>query len=249
MIAQGGVTYRGQEVTLAMRLAPHERLELAKAQQQETRTSITLLYHKPLGVLSAPPKTGGYPLAIDRITCNRCAQGPKEGKKILDQIKQGRIKLHCAGRLDVHSKGLLVLTSEVQILHALLHTPPDRFQQSLAPAKNSSTLERLEKEYFVRTKEPLSHAQQKALKSIEALEDEAILPYRFELIEPDYLRLVLQEGKKHQIRRMVQSVGAKVAKIKRVRIGPLLLGGLALDQWTLAPSDATKKLRHHFDSN
>ena len=123
-----------------------------------------------------------------------------------------------AGRLDIDSVGLLVLTQDGRIAKQLI-------------GEDSG----MEKEYLVRVGEdghgPLSPQGLASLRHGLSLDGEALLPATVEWLNADQLRFVLREGKKRQIRRMCEAVGLRVLGLKRVRIGAVSLGALPTGQW------------------
>ena len=119
-----------------------------------------------------------------------------------------------AGRLDIDSQGLLVLTQDGRIAKQLI-------------GENSP----IEKEYLVRVKGRLSPAGLALLNHGLSLDGEALLPAQVAWQNRDQLRFVLRQGKKRQIRRMCELVGLEVTGLKRVRIGKVKLGDLPEGQW------------------
>jgi 23S rRNA pseudouridine2604 synthase len=124
-----------------------------------------------------------------------------------------------AGRLDIDSVGLLVLTQDGRIAKQLIGEDGQ-----------------IEKEYLVRVEplvagQPLSPESLALLNHGLSLDDEPLKPARVEWVNEDQLRFVLTEGKKRQVRRMCELVGLKVTGLKRVRIGRVMLGDLPAGQW------------------
>jgi 23S rRNA pseudouridine2604 synthase len=136
-----------------------------------------------------------------------------------------------AGRLDIDSTGLLVLTQD------------GRIARQLIGAESS-----VEKEYLVRvawTVErlpgPLSETfpadRLQLLRHGLALDGVRLKPAKASWQNEDQLRIVLREGRKRQIRRMCEAVGLKVVGLKRVRIGSVVLGALPAGQWRYLRAD------------
>ena len=123
-------------------------------------------------------------------------------------------KLAPAGRLDIDSQGLLVLTQDGRIAKQMV-------------GENS----RIEKEYLVRVEGALSPAKLALLNHGLSLDGQALKPAQVNWLNRDQLRFILNEGKKRQIRRMCELVGLKVTGLKRVRIGKVKLGNLPEGQW------------------
>jgi 23S rRNA pseudouridine2604 synthase len=125
-----------------------------------------------------------------------------------------------AGRLDIDSTGLLVLTQDGRIARQLIG--------------ESSTVE---KEYLVRVEGQLATDGLALLNHGLELDGRALRPAKVEWINDDQLRFILREGRKRQIRRMCELVGLKVLGLKRVRIGQVRLGELPSGQWRLLGED------------
>jgi 23S rRNA pseudouridine2604 synthase len=128
-----------------------------------------------------------------------------------------------AGRLDIDSTGLLVLTQDGRIARQLI-------------GEDSA----MEKEYLVRVsygnvaaevQRTFPPAQLARLRHGLSLDGQALKPARVDWQNPEQLRFVLTEGKKRQIRRMCEQVGLRVEALKRVRIGRVMLGQLPVGQW------------------
>ena len=123
-----------------------------------------------------------------------------------------------AGRLDIDSVGLLVLTQDGRIAKQLIG--------------EDSTVD---KEYLVRVQysKPgkLPDSDLKRLNHGLILDGKALKPAKVRWQNDDQLSFTLNEGKKRQIRRMCELVGLKVIGLKRVRIGGIKLGDLPTGQW------------------
>ena len=117
-----------------------------------------------------------------------------------------------AGRLDIDSTGLLVLTQDGRIARLLI-------------GEDSP----IEKEYLVRVDGTLSAQGLKLLNHGLSLDGQALRPAKVSWQNEYQLRFVLREGKKRQIRRMCELVGLKVTGLRRIRIGKVVLGQLPLE--------------------
>ena len=129
-----------------------------------------------------------------------------------------------AGRLDIDSTGLLVLTQDGRIAKLLI-------------GENSL----VEKEYLVRVAHAFAdgvpESAMQLLRHGLELDGEALKPAKVSWANEDQLRVVLQQGKKRQIRRMCEAVGLQVLGLKRVRIGSVVLGKLPAGQWRYLRDD------------
>jgi 23S rRNA pseudouridine2605 synthase len=120
--------------------------------------------------------------------------------------------LHPVGRLDRDTSGLLLLTNDGDLTHAITHP---RFE--------------VEKEYWIRTSEPLADGQTAQLRRGVEIDGEIRRPLRLRRLvdqEPFHLALTIREGRNRQVRRMLEAVGARVTSLRRVREGRLELDDL-----------------------
>ena len=213
-IAKGWVRVDGRVVSeLGSRVLPGQRITLdAKARFQQAQR-VTILLHKPVGWVSGQAEDG-YEPAVVLVTPQAQWREDHSGIRfLLSHLRH----LVPAGRLDIDSTGLLVLTQDGRVARQLI-------------GEDSQ----IEKEYLVRVEpqgEPLSAAGLALLNHGLELDGEALEPARVEWVNADQLRFVLTEGKKRQIRRMCEAVGLKVTGLKRVRIGKVMLGDLPPGQW------------------
>ncbi len=126
------------------------------------------------------------------------------------------------GRLDKESEGLLILTNDGRLTTKLL-----------------STESKFEKEYIVKVTEKL----RKGIPAIfeKGMETEAfgrLLPAKTKIIDSHTLSVILNEGKRHQIRVMLSELGYEVLNLKRIRIGHISLGKLRPEETRrLAPKE------------
>ncbi|HYF43407.1 MAG TPA: pseudouridine synthase, partial [Ramlibacter sp.] len=135
-----------------------------------------------------------------------------------------------AGRLDIDSTGLLVLTQDGRIARQLI-------------GEDSG----IEKEYLVRVSYgEITTSVDKAFPEVQlnrlrhglSLDGQPLKPVQVAWQNAEQLRFVLTEGKKRQIRRMCELVGLKVVGLKRIRIGRVVLGQLPVGQWRyLGPNE------------
>ena len=138
--------------------------------------------------------------------------------------RQELLGLAPAGRLDIDSTGLLVLTQDGRIAKQLIGEDSE-----------------VDKEYLVRVKYTrpgkLPTAEMNRLQHGLSLDGKPLKPAKVWWQNDDQLRFVLREGKKRQIRRMCELVGLKVTGLKRVRIGSVMLGKLPEGQWRYLRAD------------
>lgn len=128
------------------------------------------------------------------------------------------------GRLDKDSEGLIILTNDGRVTERLLHP---RFEH--------------EKEYVVSINTPLKNSAKDQLIRGVASEGEVLKLKKLTVLDPLTLSIVLTEGKKHQVRRMLESVDVAVTRLVRVRIMSLHLGRLKEGEARELTGDARKR--------
>ena len=209
-IEQGLVYVDGQRVdVLGTRVDPDCDIKLANAAKASQALRVTILLHKPIGFVSGQPEPGYQP-AVTLIRPETHWPG-SGGPTFKPAMLKG---LAPAGRLDIDSTGLLVLTQDGRIATQLIGDDSE-----------------VEKEYLVRVQGNLSEQGLKLLNHGLELDGRKLRPSRVAWQNEDQLRFVLREGRKRQIRRMCDLVGLKVLGLKRVRIGQVRLGDLPMGQW------------------
>lgn len=210
-IEQGLVFVDGERMSeLGTRILPTQKITLAEGAKVQQQSRVTILLNKPIGFVSGQAEDG-YKPAVSIITNSTHFQQDKSPLRFSNSHLRG---LAPAGRLDIDSTGLLVLTQDGRIAKLLI-------------GEDS----KIEKEYLVRVEGELSEQGMRRLNHGLTLDGQALKPAKVSWQNEDQLRFVLREGKKRQIRRMCEMVGLKVIGLKRVRIGSVNLGGLPDGQW------------------
>lgn len=220
-IERGWVRVDGNVVSeLGSKVLPHQRITVDRQASAQQARRVTVLLNKPVGFVSGQAEDG-YKPAVTLVTPeNRW----KDDKSPL-QFHPGQLRsLVPAGRLDIDSVGLLVLTQDGRIAKHLIG--------------QDSTIE---KEYLVRVQYTrggrLPESDLKLLSHGLSLDGRKLQPARVRWQNEDQLSFVLKEGRKRQIRRMCEAVGLRVTGLKRVRIGRVLLGDLPPGQWRYLGAD------------
>lgn len=214
-IARGWVRVDGQVVSeLGSKVTPDQKVTVERQAAAEQSKRVTVLINKPMGYVSGQAEDG-YTPAIALIKAeNRWADDPSPEQFHPTQLRS----LVPAGRLDIDSVGLLILTQDGRVAKTLIG-------QDTA----------IEKEYLVRVQysKPgtLPDADLKKLCFGLWMDGKQLLPAKVRWQNEDQLSFTLREGKKRQIRRMCDMVGLKVIGLKRVRIGKVKLGDLPVGQW------------------
>jgi 23S rRNA pseudouridine2604 synthase len=199
--------------TLGTRIKPDADIIISGYAYEQQAEQVTILLHKPVGYVSGQAEDDYQPAIVLVHPDNEWLDDPDlfEEKEFQRGFLHG---LAPAGRLDIDSTGLLVLTQDGRVARHLI-------------GEDSS----VEKEYLVRVEGTLSDADLKRLNHGLSLDGEQLKPAKVSWQNEDQLRFVLREGKKRQIRRMCEMVGLFVVGLKRVRIGSVNLGKLPPGQW------------------
>jgi len=214
-IARGWVRVDGRVVAeLGSRVLPGQHITLDPRARNAQARLVTVLLNKPVGYVSGQAEDGYQPARV-LVTPDRQWREDSSGIRFLPQHLKSLVP---AGRLDIDSVGLLVLTQDGRIAKQLIGEDGDT-----------------EKEYLVRVQTldggRLPDDKLALLRHGLELDGEPLRPAQVEWVNDDQLRFVLKEGKKRQIRRMCEAVGLKVVGLKRVRIGKVMLGDLPVGQW------------------
>lgn len=216
-IEQGLVRVDGKTVTtLGTRVDEQSNITLAPTAQRRQSQRLTILLNKPLGYVSGYTKRRdqddrAYPSAASLIVAANHFRGDRTREA---PGREQRARLAPAGRLDVDSQGLLILTEDGRIARKLI-----------GPSNS------IEKEYLVRVDRDVSHAALTKLRHGLRLDSRPLKPAKVEQLDARLLRMTLTEGRKRQIRRMCEQLSLQVLSLKRTRIGRVRLGPLPRGQW------------------
>jgi 23S rRNA pseudouridine2604 synthase len=216
-IERGWVLVDGIRVSeLGTKIYPTQKITLAKGAEVQQKSRVTILLNKPVGYVSGQAEDG-YKPAATLIQAENRAKDDTSAQQFSPAQLRG---LAPAGRLDIDSTGLLVLTQDGRIAKQLI-------------GEDSQ----IDKEYLVRVTGTLTEKGLALLNHGLSLDGAALKPAKVSWQNQDQLRFILHEGKKRQIRRMCELVGLKVTGLKRVRIGKVRLGDLPLGQWRYLRED------------
>ena len=225
-IARGWVRVNGVPAVMGQPVPLDARIEVAREAEQQQRQQVTILINKPVGYVSGQAEDGHEPAVVLVQPQNRWSECNSRMRWGFEQLRG----LAPAGRLDIDSIGLLVLTQDGRVARQLIGEDSE-----------------MEKEYLVRVSYGAETVNVQAAFPREklallchglSLDGQALRPAQVSWQNPEQLRFVLKEGKKRQIRRMCEQVGLFVTGLKRVRIGNVMLGNLPLGQWRyLAPHE------------
>tara|TARA_B100000586_G_scaffold59156_1_gene40628 strand:+ start:351 stop:1079 length:729 start_codon:yes stop_codon:yes gene_type:complete len=212
LIRQGLVEVDGKVVSiLGTRIDPSVQITLAPQALRARQRLVTVLLNKPPGYVSTQPEKG-YRDARSLI----CAANRHCQPRSIERRSPHRAAIHVAGRLDIDSSGLLVLTEDGVIARQLIHPEHP-----------------ISKEYVVRVRGKIVESALDTLREGLELDGKKLRKADVVQNKSDQLRFVLTEGRNRQIRRMCELVGLEVVSLTRTRIGNILLGRLPRGKWRL----------------
>ena len=195
LIREGRVTVNGRTASIGESADPRRDLVCVDGERLAAEPLEYWLVNKPLGVVST-------------------VRDPEGRAIVLELAPERRGRLFPVGRLDRDTEGLVILTNDGPLTHALLH--PSR---------------EVEREYVVRARGRMRESALRRLAAGVELEDGRTAPAGVDRVRrgetETTLHLTLVEGRKRQIRRALQALGHPVESLRRVRMGPLRLGRLA----------------------
>lgn len=257
-IGKGWVKVDGRVAEMGMQVGPDVRIEIDKLAKGQQANLVTVLINKPLGLVSGQAEDGHEPAITLVQPQNRWAEDNARFFFHGSQLKS----LVPAGRLDIDSTGLLVLTQDGRVARQLIGEDSVMDKEYLVRVvytgvHNAAAATSASATYAARPPaptqlsridddDPVSSDVQSVfpkdklelLRHGLSLDGQALKHAKVEWQNPEQLRFVLHEGKKRQIRRMCELVGLKVVGLKRVRIGKVMLGNLPVGQWRyLAPHE------------
>lgn len=210
-IERGWVRVDGEVISeLGSKAWPSQTITLDRQARQRQTARVTILLNKPVGYVSGQAEHG-YRVAASLVRADTRYRADRSPQQFQASHLRG---LAPAGRLDIDSQGLLILTQDGRIARQLIGEDSD-----------------VEKEYLVRVQGKLSPSGLAQLQHGLSLDGKALRPAKVSWQNEDQLRFVLREGRKRQIRRMCDMVGLKVVGLKRVRMGQVVLGDLPQGQW------------------
>ncbi len=201
LIRHGEVTVNGETAEIGSKADPdRDRILIAgRPLRARRQPQVTLAMNKPRGYL-----------------CSN--SDPHHEKTVFDLLpaEMGRLRLFCAGRLDKNSEGLLILTSDGDLAHRILH--PSR---------------KITKRYRVQLNRPFPRETLARVLQGVRHEGELLRPDKVILLgrdqspaASDQLEVHLHQGRKREVRRIFEAVGFHVKRLKRVQIGAYVLKGL-----------------------
>src|SRR5574344_3155954 len=205
-IAQGRIKVNGVDATLGLRVQPGDAIaldgRLLRREEEDQVVRRVLIYNKPEGEVCTRSDPEGRPTVFDRLP------RPKNGRWIN------------VGRLDINTPGLLMFTTDGELANRLMHPSYE-----------------MDREYAVRVRGEVTDEMIENLKNGVVLEDG---PARFTDIKQapqgdgfnHWFHCVVMEGRNREVRRLWESQGLVVSRLKRVRFGPVFLtAALSVGRW------------------
>jgi 23S rRNA pseudouridine2605 synthase len=191
LIRAGRVVVDGESVTDPARdVTDADRVTVDGERIKVAGEKLVYALNKPAGVVST-------------------ARDP-QGRLTVVSLVKAAARLYPVGRLDIDTTGLILLTNDGELAHALTHP---RYE---VPKTYRAVVSR----------PPVRDRALRELRAGVRLEDGLTAPARARRISADTIELTIHEGRKRQVRRMCEAVGHPVTKLERVAIGAVALGGL-----------------------
>ena len=225
-IEKGWVLVDGERIdTLGTKVSPDQKIEIDERASAAQAAQVTILLHKPVGYVSGQAEDGYEPAAVLITRANQWS-GDRSPVRFSPQHLHA---LAPAGRLDIDSTGLLVLTQNGVIAKQLIGEQSDIDKEYLVRVRFGERLIDIDQHFPAESLAKLRHGLE--------LDGVALKPAMVSWQNGEQLRFVLREGKKRQIRRMCELVGLEVIGLKRVRMGRVMLGALPQGQWRYLSAD------------
>jgi 23S rRNA pseudouridine2605 synthase len=214
LIEEGRVTVNGRVAHLGQKADP-------------------LLSHIKLdGKLLAPRAEPKVYLALNKPRNVVTSLSDPEGRPtVKDYLRGVRGRVYPVGRLDFDSEGLLLMTNDGEFAHGVMHPShklPKTYRVKVKGVLTAEEFERLRK--GVRIEDGMARAAQ--AKPLEKLK------------ENSWLEITITEGRKRQIRRMLDRVGHPVIRLVRTRVGPVSLGPLKAGQLRPLTPEEVEKIKY-----
>ncbi len=207
LVAQGLVTVNGEVIDAlpAWVDASKDRIVVEGRPLKRSKELVYVMLHKPTGFVCTNSDPEGRRRAIDLV------EHPTKAR------------LYPVGRLDMDSSGLLLLTNDGELANRLTHPRYEvhkEYEVLVKGVLGPSDAARLEEGIFLPAGEtPGSRTRDSHIKILRRDGDRTLLT------------LELREGRNRQVRRMMADLGHPVKRLRRIRMGPLKLKGLAIGAW------------------
>ncbi len=164
------------------------------------------------------------------VQCLTALHDAERRPTIKDYLKRVKVQVFPVGRLDFNSEGLLILTNDGELANAILH-PRNK----------------IPKTYRVKIDGVLEDKDIKKLERGIKLEDGLTAPAKVKTVRKleanSWIDITIYEGRKRQVRRMLERVGHPVSKLIRIRINGLSLGNLKPGEYRYLSPEEIEKLK------
>ena len=205
-IEEGRVYIDGRKGSLGDRVLPGMKVTIQGERVKAQSRNVYIVLNKPVGIV--------------------CTTDKREPMNVVDFVDHDR-RIYPIGRLDKDSEGLLLMTSDGDIVNRILRAAG-----------------RHEKEYQVTVDKPITSEFLTTMASGVKILGTTTLPCQIKKTGEKAFTIILTQGLNRQIRRMCETLGYRVKTLKRVRIMNIHLGNLKLGQWrNLTPSEMKELMR------
>jgi pseudouridine synthase len=214
MIVEGRITVNGQVVTrLGTRVDPER--DAIRVDGTRLRAS----GKSPVYVLLNKPR--GYVTTLS---------DPEGRPTVLDLVRDVPVRVFPVGRLDFHTEGLLLLTNDGDLANTLMH-----------PRHG------VEKTYLAKVRGVPGPESIRRLERGVVLEGRPTQPAALAVVRSapnaSWVEVTVREGRKHQVRRMLEAVGHPVQRLRRIRYGGIRLARLPVGRWRMLTPAEVERLR------
>ena len=155
----------------------------------------------------------------------------EKGRKSVKDIVDAGVRVYPVGRLDLNSEGLLLMTNDGELTNLITHPSGE-----------------IKKVYAVTLKGKVSNEELDRLRAVRELDGEKIAPVGVELVSRNetnsVVHFTLSEGKNREIRRICETVGVYITKLKRISLGPLRIGDMKSGEYRELNSSELRALKN-----
>lgn len=221
MIGEGRVKVNNQTAKLGDQISPTDKIEVDGREVRSIKEKLVyIMLNKPKGVVSTAAEFPNEKTVLDLVNIG---SDPVKGRTL-------KPRLFPVGRLDKDSTGLILLTNDGELTNRLTHP---KFH--------------IPKTYEVMVLGTISDEKLSALRNGIELEDGKTSPAEVLVTSKTnhhtWLKIVLKEGRKRQIRRMASALHLHIKDLKRISIGPIKLGNLDIGKFRNLRSDEVESLK------
>ena len=146
------------------------------------------------------------------VVCSN--QHSRKSRRVVDFFEDIEQRLFTVGRLDKDTTGLIIVTNDGDYAHHVIH-----------PSSN------IQKEYLAKTYQEITDHHLKLISKGVTADGVFVKPVKVRKVRKGTLKVTVKEGKRHEVRKMVEAAGLKIRELTRIRIGGLVLGPLPVGHW------------------